>query len=264
MTSSGRPPWTSAAATGPASRRAREPAAAPSSPWPTGSWPPCCTTASACPRSPSPPCSASGPRPSTSASATSASSWSKPDKSSIQPRNASPPLMISATWQDLQASIIRGKLKTACYFSASPNLPALALTLLREQAGLTVRQVADKVGAWSTHSTIGDWCAGRSLPSLASRDLFLQVIQACGVSDAELFEQWHQAWLRVRRAPGRPAGNQEPYRGLASCQAEDADWFFGRQALTAELIARLTGLDQVSGGTQLVIGPSGSGKSSLL
>src|SRR4051812_40266273 len=141
---------------------------------------------------------------------------------------------------------------------------ARALTLLREQAGLTVRQVADKVGAWSTHSTIGDWCAGRSLPSLASRDLFLQVIQACGVSDAELFEQWHQAWLRVRRAPGRPAGNQEPYRGLASFQAEDADWFFGRQALTAELIARLTGLDQVSGGTQLVIGPSGSGKSSLL
>jgi transcriptional regulator with XRE-family HTH domain len=96
------------------------------------------------------------------------------------------------------------------------------LTLLREQAGLTVRQVAGKTGALSAHSTIGDWCAGRSLPSLASRELFRQVVQACGVSDNQVLEEWHQAWLRVRRVPGRPPGH-EPYRGLASFQAEDAE-----------------------------------------
>jgi WD40 repeat protein len=135
--------------------------------------------------------------------------------------------------------------------------------MLREQAGLTVRQVAGKAGALTAHSTIGDWCAGRSLPSLGSRDLFQQVLRACGVSDAGLVEQWHQAWLRARRAPGRPPG-QEPYRGLASFQAEDAGWFFGRQAVTGQLVERLAGLDRSGGGLQLVIGPSGAGKSSLL
>jgi len=126
-----------------------------------------------------------------------------------------------------------------------------------------MRQVAGKTGELSAHSTIGDWCAGRSLPSLASGDLFLQVVQACGVSDSAVLEEWHQAWLRVRRAPGRPPG-QEPYRGLASFQAEDAGWFFGRQALTGQLAGRLADLDRAGGGLQLVVGPSGAGKSSLL
>jgi hypothetical protein len=38
------------AATTPASRQAREPGAAPSSPWSAASWPPCSTTASDCPQ----------------------------------------------------------------------------------------------------------------------------------------------------------------------------------------------------------------------
>jgi WD40 repeat protein/transcriptional regulator with XRE-family HTH domain len=140
---------------------------------------------------------------------------------------------------------------------------ARELTALREQAGLTVRQVAGKAGALAAHSTIGDWYAGRSLPSLASRPLFLQVLRACGVSDTGIAEQWQQAWLRARRAPGRPPG-QEPYRGLASFQPEDAGWFFGRQEVTGQLVERLADLDRAGGGLQLVIGPSGAGKSSLL
>jgi len=59
MTSRGRPAWTSAAATGPASTP-RVPAAAPPLPWQTGSSLPSCTTASDCPRPPSPLCPASG------------------------------------------------------------------------------------------------------------------------------------------------------------------------------------------------------------
>lgn len=140
---------------------------------------------------------------------------------------------------------------------------ARELTILREQAGLTVRQVASKAGALAAHSTIGDWYAGRSLPSLASRDLFLQVLRACDVSDAGLLKQWQQAWMGTRRAPGRPP-SQEPYRGLASFQAEDAGWFFGRQLVTGQLVERLADLSRAGGGLQLVIGPSGAGKSSLL
>jgi WD40 repeat protein len=140
---------------------------------------------------------------------------------------------------------------------------ARELTLLRERAGLTIRQVAARTGAPHAYSTIGDWCAGRSLPSLTSRDLFVEMLRACKVSDGAALDEWCQAWLMVRKAPGRPPA-QEPYRGLASFQVEDAGWFFGREALTAELAQRLDDLDQAGGGIQLVVGPSGAGKSSLL
>jgi transcriptional regulator with XRE-family HTH domain len=141
---------------------------------------------------------------------------------------------------------------------------ARELTLLREQAGLTVRQVARTVGVQGAHSTIGDWFAGRGIPSMTSRDLLVQVLAACGVSDGQLVQQWLQAWRRVRRVPGHKAGWPEPYRGLASFQIEDAGWFFGRQVLTTQLLARLADLRAAGGGVQVVVGASGSGKSSLL
>lgn len=50
-----------------------------------------------------------------------------------------------------------------------------------------------------------------------------------------------------------------PYRGLAAFQPEDADRFFGREGLVAELVDRLA-RDRVL----FVVGPSGSGKSSVV
>jgi transcriptional regulator with XRE-family HTH domain len=141
---------------------------------------------------------------------------------------------------------------------------ARELTRLRENAGFTVRQVADKAGIQGTHSTIGDWFAGRGVPSTSSGDLLRRVLEVCGVTDAALVEQWLQAWRRVRRAPGRRAAGPEPYRGLASFQPADAEWFFGREALTRQLTDRLADLRAAGGGMQLVVGASGSGKSSLL
>ncbi|GAA5064437.1 WD40 repeat protein/transcriptional regulator with XRE-family HTH domain [Thermocatellispora tengchongensis] len=139
---------------------------------------------------------------------------------------------------------------------------ARLLSALRDRAGLTVRQVAARAGSAGAHSTIGDWFAGRGLPSLALRELFVRVLKVCGVDDAELVEEWLSAWQRVRRAPGRRAGGPEPYRGLAGFREEHAGWFFGRETLTARLLARVAELD--GGGVQLVVGASGSGKSSLL
>src|SRR5947199_504275 len=138
------------------------------------------------------------------------------------------------------------------------------LTALREQADLTVRQVAGMVGVQGAHSTIGDWFAGRGLPSQSSRELFVKVLAVCGVTDPGQVQQWLDAWRRVRRVPGPRPGGAEPYRGLASFQIEDADWFFGRGTLTGELVARLAELSAAGGGVQVVVGPSGSGKSSLL
>ncbi|WP_061299870.1 nSTAND1 domain-containing NTPase [Herbidospora cretacea] len=135
---------------------------------------------------------------------------------------------------------------------------AVELTLLREGAGLTVRQVAAKIGVRGAHSTLGDWFAGRGLPSTTSRELFLQVLRVCGDDRSEA---WLAAWLRARRGPGpRPAG-PEPYRGLAAFRREDAGWFFGRDDLTARLTGWVRDRDR---GLLVVVGPSGSGKSSLL
>jgi len=50
-----------------------------------------------------------------------------------------------------------------------------------------------------------------------------------------------------------------PFKGLATFDVDDADYFFGREQLVAELVARLVGAPLLA-----IVGPSGSGKSSTL
>jgi len=50
-----------------------------------------------------------------------------------------------------------------------------------------------------------------------------------------------------------------PFKGLASFDVDDADVFFGRERLVAELVARLVGAPLLG-----IVGPSGSGKSSAM
>lgn len=50
-----------------------------------------------------------------------------------------------------------------------------------------------------------------------------------------------------------------PYKGLASFDVADAEYYFGRERLVAELVARLVGATLLG-----VVGPSGSGKSSVM
>jgi hypothetical protein len=50
-----------------------------------------------------------------------------------------------------------------------------------------------------------------------------------------------------------------PFKGLASFEPADAEYFFGRERLVAELISRLVGAGFLG-----IVGPSGSGKSSSL
>src|SRR5262249_37488376 len=47
--------------------------------------------------------------------------------------------------------------------------------------------------------------------------------------------------------------------GLSSFETADADYFFGRESLVAELVAHLVGAPLLG-----IVGPSGSGKSSVL
>jgi WD40 repeat protein len=68
---------------------------------------------------------------------------------------------------------------------------------------------------------------------------------------------------RTLAAPATPAGMTSegvcPFKGLASFEPVDADYFFGRERLVAELVARLVGAGFLG-----IVGPSGSGKSSVL
>jgi WD40 repeat protein len=64
-------------------------------------------------------------------------------------------------------------------------------------------------------------------------------------------------------AAGMPVSLDCPYPGLAAFGPQDAGRFFGREQLTAVLVTRLA--EQVARpGLLMVLGPSGSGKSSLL
>jgi len=137
-----------------------------------------------------------------------------------------------------------------------------ALTLLRNRAGLTVRQVARASGLPA--STVGDYFSGRHLPSTGQAGSLLRILTACGETDPARLRSWTHALGRARRQPARRmalrAGGDAPYRGLASFEREDAPWFFGRE----KVIQRLFELDRGASLPLIVVGPSGSGKSSLL
>lgn len=68
---------------------------------------------------------------------------------------------------------------------------------------------------------------------------------------------------RILADPATPAREPAegicPFKGLASFEPVDAEYFFGREQLVAELVARLVGAGFLG-----IVGPSGSGKSSVL
>ncbi|MFE0674815.1 helix-turn-helix domain-containing protein [Streptomyces sp. NPDC058867] len=135
--------------------------------------------------------------------------------------------------------------------------------MLRQRAGRTVRDVARSVRL--APSTVGDYFSGRHLPPVRAPELLTGILRTCGVEDHGTLELWHEALVRVRMTPGRqPAGAVPPYRGLRVFDEEHAEWFFGRDELTAALTFRLSKLTEAGGGLLPVVGASGSGKSSLL
>ena len=64
---------------------------------------------------------------------------------------------------------------------------------------------------------------------------------------------------RAELRDGAPEVVACPFKGLASFDVDDAEFFFGRERLVAEMVARLAGAPLMG-----IVGPSGSGKSSAL
>ncbi|MEV0262392.1 hypothetical protein AB0I49_13730 [Streptomyces sp. NPDC050617] len=148
---------------------------------------------------------------------------------------------------------------------------AADLRRLRQKAGNpTYRQLSER--AHYSIATLSSAAAGRSLPS---RTVALAYVRACEGDVNEWERRWHEVAAQIAAADaeagargderdsgiseGGEGGDRPPYAGLSAFQPEDADWFFGRERLVEDLVARLERQRLV-----VLFGPSGSGKSSIL
>jgi WD40 repeat protein/transcriptional regulator with XRE-family HTH domain len=136
------------------------------------------------------------------------------------------------------------------------------LTDLRRRSTYSLRDLAAEIG--SSPSTLSGWCRAENLPFAAQHDVFRDMLRVLGVSDTE---PWVDALIRVRDGSGTRADpSTPPYRGLESFGRDDADRFFGREELVQQTHARWCALlhDDERPKLLALVGPSGSGKSSLL
>jgi WD40 repeat protein len=131
---------------------------------------------------------------------------------------------------------------------------ASELRKLRDKAGRPSYRELSRLARFSV-TALSEAAGGRSLPTLA---VVKGYVRACGGDEYEWDQRWQRAAAQQR--PGR-AGSAcpAPYLGLASYDVEHAGLFFGREALTGDLLQRLS-----AGRFIAVFGPSGGGKSSLL
>src|SRR5260370_41841104 len=74
------------------------------------------------------------------------------------------------------------------------------LTLLRDRADLTVRQVARAAGLPA--STAGDYFSGRHLPAAGQAGVLHKILTACGETDTAPIATWTNGLARVARRPG--------------------------------------------------------------
>ncbi|MEV0319370.1 hypothetical protein ACIBKX_37975 [Streptomyces sp. NPDC050658] len=134
---------------------------------------------------------------------------------------------------------------------------AFELRKLRREAGSPTYQVMAKEAEYSI-AALARAAAGETLPSLP---LTLAYVKACGGGPAEWERRWHAARDEESAQP-RDVDEESadpPYQGLARFEAGHRARFFGRTRLTDDLAGLAEARRCV-----IVIGPSGSGKSSLL
>ncbi|SEQ16004.1 WD40 repeat [Lentzea xinjiangensis] len=130
---------------------------------------------------------------------------------------------------------------------------AADLRRLRADAGRPSYRELSRRAHFSA-STLSDAAGGRKLPGL---DVTLAYVRACHGDEAAWERRWHD--LAVAMAQSRTHDGPSPYAGLNPFTIEDADRFFGREALTHTLLDRLGRQPFLA-----VFGASGEGKSSLL
>ena len=150
----------------------------------------------------------------------------------------------------------------AHYLGAEAAEPAATLLAAASAAPLVVHREAARMARSLASRRIGEASERAVGARVDLRDVQSRI--AGGVLELQRLRA--EPALRSVDAdkPASPAGTPRatdacPYKGLARFDASDAVYFFGREQLAAELVARVVGASVLA-----VIGPSGSGKSSLV
>jgi WD40 repeat protein/DNA-binding SARP family transcriptional activator len=131
----------------------------------------------------------------------------------------------------------------------------LPVALLAARTGGVPRRIHRAAGEWARTE------AARRLEAAAGR----AASERAGLRAAEDDLVGNVVELQAVRERALPPPSDAdtvvvcPFKGLASFDVEDAGFFFGRERLVAEMVARLAGAPLVG-----IVGPSGSGKSSAL
>ena len=132
------------------------------------------------------------------------------------------------------------------------------LERLKKSSARSYRSLAREVGL--SFSTVCDWIKLTHLPFPRQRDHFVALVRAMGAQDPEHIYSMVQGLREAVR--DRP---RNPYRGLRPFTEGESRLFFGREALTDRLVHQtLEGLERGRAHPVMVIGASGSGKSSIL
>jgi WD40 repeat protein/DNA-binding SARP family transcriptional activator len=142
----------------------------------------------------------------------------------------------------------------AALYAPDPATREIPAERLFNESGGVPRRIHEVARVWARSeaarrvgAVAGRAAAGRS--ELRSMEDEL----AGGVVQMQVLHEW--------RGTGGNGAEQIvcPFKGLASFDVADAEYFFGREQLVAELVTRLVGANLLS-----VVGPSGSGKSSVV
>lgn len=128
--------------------------------------------------------------------------------------------------------------------AATEGIPA---RVHEEVAAWAYAQANRRVGRLATQAAAGRGDLRSVEANLAGAVIDLQEVR----EQRRLFGLADNGRSRV----GQPA----PYRGLANFESADADFFYGRERLVAEVAAKLAGASMLG-----VVGDSGSGKSSVV
>jgi len=134
-----------------------------------------------------------------------------------------------------------------------------------EEAAAAAEQILQQTGGIpeQVHRLAAEWAraaSARRVDASASRAAAERVgLRATEDELAGEVVQLETLRERSERREPTPELVACPYKGLASFDIDDPEYFFGRERLVAEMIARLAGAPLMG-----IVGPSGSGKSSAL
>jgi len=190
----------------------------------------------------------------------------------LAPELADAPVLVLATGLqaaalarlDPQESIVLDPLDAggvraiAAFYAPAGDDGAIPVDELLATSGGVARRVHEAASEWARReatrrvdAVAGRTAAGRSEARALEDELAGSVI--------DLQSARERSRLAARTGERDVTTAVCPYKGLATFEADDAEYFFGRERLVAELVARLVGAPLLA-----IVGPSGSGKSSVM